>query len=80
MQAERIDPCDVRTNLNLAYTHLQASDLGLALDVIRRGLEADTRGLYRDRLLEKQRQVLVAISERWSGEQDRLMRRHKRFT
>jgi tetratricopeptide (TPR) repeat protein len=79
LQAERIDPRDGRTNLNLAYTHLQAGDLGAALDVIRRGLEADARGLYRDRLLDKQRQVLAALSERWAAEQDRLLRRHQRF-
>ena len=79
LQAERIDPRDPSTNLNLAYTYLQAGALSSALDSIRRGLENDVRGLFRDRLLEKQRHVLTAMSERHAAEQERLTRRNQRL-
>jgi hypothetical protein len=49
------------------------------LAVIARGLANDPRGSYRARLLEKQAQILAAISERASAEQDRLVRRAERF-
>jgi len=42
-------------------------------------LAADVRGLYRQRLLEKQHQILGAISGRWLGEQERLARRAERM-
>jgi tetratricopeptide (TPR) repeat protein len=80
LQAERIDPNDLRTNLNLSYTYLQSGKYTEALQVICRGLQADARGLYRDRFLEKQHQVLSAVSARWFGEQDRLGRRNQRFS
>jgi tetratricopeptide (TPR) repeat protein len=79
LQAERIDPRDGRTNLNLSYTHLQSGNLSSALEVICRGLDADVRGVYRDRLLDKQRQVLAAASDRWAAEQERMIRRNQRF-
>jgi tetratricopeptide (TPR) repeat protein len=80
LQAERIDPRDIRTNLNLAYTYLHFGQLKTALDVIARGLQADKRGFYRNRLLEKQQQVLLAMSGQWDAEQQRLMMRYQRFT
>lgn len=79
LQAERIDPRDSCTNLNLAFTHLLAGDHGRALDAIRRGLENDVRGLFRDRLLEKQRHILSSLSAKWAAEQERLTRRNQRL-
>jgi tetratricopeptide (TPR) repeat protein len=78
-QALRIDPDDPRSNLNLAYTLSARGAYGEALTVIGRGLAHDGRGNYRARLLEKQAQILSAISERASAEQDRLIRRTERF-
>ncbi len=78
-QALRIDPDDPRSNLNLAYTLAARGAYGEALVVIARGLAQDGRGTYRSRLLEKQAQILAAISERASAEQDRLVRRAERF-
>jgi len=79
LQAQRIDPRDPCTNLNLAFTHQIAGAFGAALDVIRCGLEHDTRGLFRDRLLDKQRLVLVALAEKWKLDQERIARRNQRL-
>jgi tetratricopeptide (TPR) repeat protein len=80
LQAERIDPNDVRTNQNLAYTFLRDGRFEDCLRVIARGLAADGRGIYRDRLIEKQQQVIAGIASRWTGENDRLTKRNLRFT
>jgi tetratricopeptide (TPR) repeat protein len=79
LQAQRIDPDDPRTSLNLAYTLSARGDQTSALAAIARGLAHDGRGLYRPRLLEKQAQVLAVVSERASAEQSRLVRRSERF-
>jgi tetratricopeptide (TPR) repeat protein len=79
LRAERVDARDPSTNLNLAYTYLQAGAHGAALEVIRRGLEHDVRGQFRERLLDKQRQVLDAISEKHAAEEARLARRNERL-
>jgi tetratricopeptide (TPR) repeat protein len=80
LQAERIDPDDGRTNLNLAYTFLRTGDHGSALRVIARGLASDAPGMYRGQLLEKQQQVLPAVAVKAAGEAQRLAKRHERFT
>jgi tetratricopeptide (TPR) repeat protein len=81
LQAQRIDPDDARTNLNLAYTLAARGAHAEALDAIARGLAQDGRGrgAYRLRLLEKQGQVLAAMSERAAAEQERLAKRAERF-
>lgn len=79
LQAQKIHPTDVRTQLNLAYTHFEFGAYEEALRALTIALAADTRGLFRARLLEKQLQVLSAISGRWQGEQERLARRADRM-
>jgi tetratricopeptide (TPR) repeat protein len=79
LQARRIDPKDVRTNLNLSYSYAQACDLPRALQAIAEGLANDGSGLYRDRLLEKQQQIVAQTSARWNGEQEWQMRRAHRL-
>ncbi|MBI3684218.1 MAG: tetratricopeptide repeat protein [Acidobacteria bacterium] len=79
LQAYRIHPGDPRTNLNLAYTYFEFGQHGAALEAVAVALAADVRGLYRQRLLEKQHQILGAISGRWLGEQERLARRAERM-
>jgi tetratricopeptide (TPR) repeat protein len=80
-EAERIDPDDPRTNLNLAYTHSLRGEHGAALAAIARGLAQDGQGraAYRGRLLEKQGQILGLLSERASRVQERLIKRSERF-
>ncbi len=79
LEAQRIDPDDPRTNLNLAYTLSAQGDQAQALAVLARGLAHDGRGLFRPRLLEKQAQVLALVGERAAAEQSRLVRRAERF-
>jgi tetratricopeptide (TPR) repeat protein len=79
LQAERIHPGDPATNLNLAFTYLAAGEHGRALGAIGRGLENDARAIFRDRLLDKQRQVLASLSAQWAAEQERLVRRNQRL-
>ena len=79
LQAQRINPLDPRTNLDLAYTHLQLGTYQKALQAIAVGLSNDKTGAYYSRLLEKQQHVLSALSNKWIGEQDRLALRTKRL-
>ena len=79
MQAYRIHPRDARTNLNLAYTRFEFGEYAQALEALAVALAADVQGLYRPRLLEKQHQILGALSGRWLGEQERLARRAQRM-
>ena len=79
LQAQTIDPRDGRTNLNLAYTHFETGAYEQALQALAVAFASDTLGLFRPRLLEKQQQVLAAISNRWQGEQERLARRAARM-
>jgi tetratricopeptide (TPR) repeat protein len=79
LQAERIDPGDARAQLNLAYTLLQRSQYREALDAIARGLHGDTTGAYRQRLLDKQQQILLSLASQRLQEQERAARRGWRF-
>lgn len=79
LQAEQIDPDDVRTNFNLSYTYFQQSAYREALTAIARGLARDSAGAYRERLLGKQQQILTAITDRGLGEQERLLKRTAAF-
>jgi tetratricopeptide (TPR) repeat protein len=79
LQARRISPDDVRTNFNLAYTHFQRGCPDEALEAIAQGLARDFSGVYRERLLGKQQQILTALSGRWLGEQERLLKRASVF-
>ena len=79
LQAQRIHPRDARTNLNLAYTFFEFGEYANSLEALASAMGADVAGMYRPRLLEKQHQVLGAISGRWIGEQERLTRRVQRM-
>jgi tetratricopeptide (TPR) repeat protein len=79
LQAERIDATDPRALLNLAYTYHHLGHFETALEAVARGLSRDGLGQYRERLLERQQQILVALSARLNGEQDRLLRRAARL-
>jgi tetratricopeptide (TPR) repeat protein len=73
-QAQRIDPRDARTNLNLSYTLFQTGSYAEALNAIAAGLAADVRGQYRETLLQKQQQILASLSARAVAEQERMSR------
>ncbi len=79
LQGQRIDPRDVRTHLNLAYTHAGFGDHRAALDALACGLAHDTTGLFRERLLQKQQEVLMLIANRAESENEWLSRRAARL-
>jgi tetratricopeptide (TPR) repeat protein len=79
LQARRINPADARTNLNLAATLAHQGQLGDALDRISRGLAADGDGLFRDRLLQKQQQILSAFTGQTALLRDKSIRRAERL-
>lgn len=80
LQAKRIAPDDVRANFNLSYTYFQQGAYHDALTAIAHGLAMDLAGIYRERMLSKQQQILTAISDRAVGEQERLMKRASAFS
>jgi hypothetical protein len=79
LQALRIHPRDARGNLNIAFTYFEFGDYQKALEAVAVSLAADVRGIYRANLLEKQQQILGALSGRFLGEQERLIRRAQRM-
>ncbi len=79
LQAQRLNPNDTRTNLNLAFTYSESGEYSKALQAIAIALESDLQGRYRSRLLEKQQQTLNAISARSLGEAERLAQQTMRL-
>ncbi len=80
LSAAKLEPGDVRTNLNLGYSHGQAGDYAAALEALARGLANDRTGVFRDRLLQKQQQIAGMVQARYAGEQEWLMRRSARLS
>jgi hypothetical protein len=78
-KAEEMEPGDVRTCLNLAYSHAQLGDLSSALEALARGLANDRGGIFRERLLEKQHHILSLIQAGFVAEQEWLARRSARL-
>ncbi len=59
--AEEMAPRDVRTQVNLSYAYAALTDHERALVAIARGFANDFTGEFRDRLREKQQQILGTI-------------------
>jgi tetratricopeptide (TPR) repeat protein len=79
LEAQRIDPDDPRTLLNLSYTLLHRVDPAAALDAIAKGLARDKNGSYRERLLTKQQHILATISTTTGREHERSLLRLSRL-
>ncbi|HEU0123911.1 MAG TPA: hypothetical protein VFQ91_25490 [Bryobacteraceae bacterium] len=62
--AEEKSPRDVRTQVNLSYAYAALENNEDALVAIGRGFAHDTSGDFRDRLRDKQQQILGAIRAR----------------
>jgi SAM-dependent MidA family methyltransferase len=76
--AEAMSPRDVRTQVNLSYAHAAAGDSESALVAIARGLAGDGSGEYRERLKEKQQQILGTLRAlRTDAEQARERRKQR---
>lgn len=78
-QALGLHAQDVRTNLNLSYTYYQNGRFDDALQAVTRALAMDRAGQYREKLLEKQQQILSAITSQWICEQEQLLQRAERL-
>ncbi len=79
LRARNLNPGDVRTNLNLAYTHLRFGEYQEALESIALGLAHDGSGQYRERLLQKQQEILQASAGQWASEREWMARRAARL-
>jgi tetratricopeptide (TPR) repeat protein len=79
LKAESMEPNDVRTALNLGYSYFEIGQPDRALLALARGLAADSTGAYRERLLEKQQQILAGIAVQRRTEQEWLARRAARL-
>jgi tetratricopeptide (TPR) repeat protein len=80
LKAEKMEPNDVRTALNLGYSYWELGQPEAALQLLARGLAHDRGGLFRDRLLEKQQQILAGVAEGFRSEQEWLARRAARLS
>lgn len=79
-EAYAINPDDARTNFNLSYTLSQMGRYEESLRVIAHALANDPQAIYRERLLNKQQQILGSISAREISDRDRLLKRAAAFS
>jgi tetratricopeptide (TPR) repeat protein len=75
LQAQRIHPQDVETNLKLAHSWLLRGDPGRSLEAVARGLANDSDAMFRHTLLEKQQQAMASLSVRWNMQRATAARR-----
>lgn len=78
-KAGKLEPADVRTNLNLGYSYAQMGDNQTALESLARGLANDRGGIFRERLLQKQQLIVAAVQRRFTEEQEWLVQRATRI-
>src|SRR5208282_1410463 len=64
---------DVRARYNLAWVYQRERDGGAALQVLAEALALDKTGEYRDRLLQKQSEVLMLLAQRRQQEYLRMV-------
>jgi tetratricopeptide (TPR) repeat protein len=64
LQALRVNESDVRAHYNLAWVHQRERDYPAALLVLAEALALDRTGEYRERLLQKQQEVLGQLAVR----------------
>lgn len=79
LDAARVDPNDPRANLSLAHTLARSGELSEALSAVSRGLVNDTKGHFRLRLVDKQAQILDALTARTAGDRERMQQRLDRL-
>jgi tetratricopeptide (TPR) repeat protein len=70
LRALRINPDDARAHYNLAIVHTRAREYEAALRRIAEALAVDRAGIYRDRLLQTQSEVLAQLA--WRHQQESL--------
>jgi tetratricopeptide (TPR) repeat protein len=75
LQALQVNPGDVRARYNLAWVHTRQKDYGAALVRLAEALALDPGGEYRERLLQKQGEVLARVAQRGQQEYLRMANR-----
>jgi tetratricopeptide (TPR) repeat protein len=75
LQALQVSPADVRARYNLAWVHGRQKDYGAALTRLAEALALDQSGEYRERILQKQNEVLARVAQRSQQEYLRLANR-----
>jgi tetratricopeptide (TPR) repeat protein len=63
-QALRVNAADVRARYNLAFVHTRRADYPAALARLAEAMALDKTGAYRERLLQKQQEVLARLTHR----------------
>jgi tetratricopeptide (TPR) repeat protein len=61
-QALAVNANDVRARYNLAWVHAREKDYSAALSMLAEAMGQDKTGLFRDRLLQKQQEVLAQMA------------------
>jgi tetratricopeptide (TPR) repeat protein len=79
LKAEALCPNDVPTAMNLGYTYWELGYPVEALQALARGLADDGSGQFRDRLLDKQAQILAGLNQQFGRKQEWLVRRAARM-
>jgi tetratricopeptide (TPR) repeat protein len=74
-RALQVNPDDVMGRYSLAWVYLHYKEHGEALRLIAEGLARDWRGDYRERLLQKQAEVLADLARRSRQEYQALINR-----
>ena len=60
-KAVRVNASDVRAHYSLAWCHAREKNFPAALDMISKAFALDRTGEHRDRLLQKQQEVLAQL-------------------
>jgi tetratricopeptide (TPR) repeat protein len=63
LAAQRINPTDLRAKLGLAYTWPEQGAFDSALETVAEALALDRDGLFRERLLSRQQELLHAMDQ-----------------
>jgi tetratricopeptide (TPR) repeat protein len=75
LRALQINPDDPRAHFNLAFVHVRTKEYKEALHGIAEALFLDKTGIYRDRLLHTQTEVLAYLTQRHEQEALRMANR-----
>ncbi|HBY58871.1 MAG TPA: hypothetical protein DEH78_03560 [Solibacterales bacterium] len=77
LRAERIRPDDPATQCYLAGSWLRRGDPAQSLQAVARGLAADSAGMHRHVLLDRQQEAIGALALRWARERESSSRRQE---
>jgi tetratricopeptide (TPR) repeat protein len=67
-KAMSVNSADVRSRYNLAWVHTREKNFTAALAMIAEAIAYDKTGEFRDRLLQKQQEIVVQLAQRYQHE------------